>query len=178
MQRRSLLRTTALTLGAGLAGCSRLGQRPEVRMDSGRATLHPATELYIANGLQPDGDDRVFSTITPDESPELVGPDAENSIADRLRNPGIDDQFHVVVQLRSTPAAPMSIWPVAGGAFGWRDRSTLHVDVEVEPWGSPDRIDDEELRSAEELVYTGVWDLTPAPDTLPEDLVLELATRG
>ena len=175
MQRRSLIGTTALALGVGLAGCSRLGTRPEVRMGSGSGTLHPADERYIANGLQPDGDDRVFSAIAPDEAPELVGPDAENPIADRLRNSGVDDQFHVIVQLRSTPNAPMSLWPIAGSAFEWHGRSTLHVDVEVQPWGS-DRID-EEHRSAKELVYMGVWDLTPAPDDLPKDLVLELATR-
>lgn len=182
MQRRSLLGTAALALGTGLAGCSRLGARPEVRAHSGRGTLHPADELYIAHGLQPDGRGLVYTTVAPDEAPELLGPDAGTPVADALRHPTPDDEFHVVLQLRSTRDAPMLLRPEAGNAFEWRDRSTLAVTVVVEPWGSLDRVDDqnlrEKLRSADELVYTAVWDLTPAPADLPEDVVLELATRG
>lgn len=150
-------------------------------MESGVGVLHPADELHVANGLQPHGDDRVFATVAPDEAPELVGPDANYSIAEALERSAAADQFHAVVQLRSTPEAPMSIRPVGGSGFEWREE-TLHVTVDVEPWGSLDRIDDDDrreaLRSADELVYTSVWDLSPTPDDLPENLTLELATRG
>lgn len=150
-------------------------------MDSGSATLHPATELFIANGLQPDGDDRVFVRATADESPELLGPAAEGQIADTLRNPGTD-QFHIVVQLRSTPDGPMELWPTTGGAFDWTDESTLRATVDVRPWGQLDRIDDEgereQLHNADELVFTAVWSLTPAVDELPEEVQLYVASRG
>lgn len=181
MRRRDLLRGVPATALAGTAGCLGTG-RPAVRMDSGSGTLHPATELYVANGLQPDGDDGVFVEATADESPELVGPDAEGTLADTLRHPHVDDRFHVVVQLRSTPDGPMELWPASGGAFDWPDRTTLRATVEVRPWGSFDRIDDEvqreRLRAADELVFTAVWSLVPALDELPPEVALRLATRG
>jgi hypothetical protein len=150
-------------------------------MERGFGTIHPADELHIAHGLQSGGTSRVFTNVVPDEAPEWVGPAAEDTIADRLGGRGTENQFHAIVQLRSTLNAPMRLQPTAGSAFDWRGRSTLRMYAEVHPWGSLDRIDDEErresLRSAEELVYTSLWDLAPVPDDLPEELVLELATR-
>lgn len=183
MKRRSLLGTTALALGSSLAGCSQIGARPDVRMSSGYGTLHPADERHIAHGLQSDGDSRVFTEVTPDEAPEWIGPDAGTSIVDRFRDPDVDEPFHLAVQLRSTPDAPMSIHPIPGRrAFEWHDRSTLRARFDVQPWGSFDRIDDEErreeLRSAEGLVYTSVWDLTPASDNIPADVIVELDSHG
>jgi hypothetical protein len=176
MHRRSLLGSTALLLGSGLAGCTRLDARPEVRIDSGHSVLHPAEEQRIAGGLQPGGDEHQFTAVVPDEAPGLIGPDAGRSTANALRRAG-DDQFHVVAQLRSTPDEPLQLRPESGAAFEWRDRSTLHMDARVEPWGSFDRIDDEDLRerlrSADELVSTSVWNLTPAPDELPERLTMD-----
>lgn len=177
MKRRSLLGATALLLAPGFAGCSRLRPRPEVRMAGGHGVIHPADELYVAGGLQPGGDEHLFTAVVPDEAPDMIGPDAGRSTANALRNAGTDDQFHVVAQLRSTPDDPLQFWPAAGDAFEWRDRSTLHVDAEVRPWGSFDRIDDEDqrerLRSADELVYTTVWNLTPTPADLPERLTVD-----
>lgn len=181
MHRRALLATGATALGGGLAGCARLTGRRDVRMDSGHATLQPATERPIADGLQPDGDDRLATWVVADEAPALIGADATTTIVDTLRNKGSKPQFHVVVQLRSQPEAPKEIWPVAGDAFGWADRSTLRARAEVGPWGRLDRIDDpdrrERLRSAQSLVYTGVWTLRPAPDPLPREIILETEQR-
>lgn len=149
-------------------------------MTQGSGALHTAAERYVQNGLQPDGDDRLLVVPPPDESPDTVGPDASSSssLADTLRNPG-SDQFHVVVQLRSTPEAPMEIWAVTGqNAFEWAAEDTLRGTVEVRPWGGFDRIDDpaerERLASATELVFTGVWTLEPELDTLPETVELGL----
>jgi len=177
MQRRSLLAATALPLASGLPGCTRLTGPPNVRMAGGHGVLHPVDEQYVVGGLQPGGDDDLFTAVAPDEAPDLVGPDADRSTANALRNAGTDDQFHVVAQVRSTPDEPLDFWPAAGDAFEWRDRSTLHVVAELRPWGSLDRIDDEDqregLRSADELVYTTVWELTPTPDSLPERLTVD-----
>lgn len=180
MRRRALLKCVpALTL-PGVAGCTGLS-RPTIRMDSGRGTLHPATDLDINNGLQPGGNDRVYATVTADEAHRIVGPDANRTIAEPLENPGID-QFHIVIQLRSSPDAPMSIGLAPGSSFTWTSRSTLRVTVTIEPWGSLDRIDADELRerlrSADELVYTGVWSLTPAVDSISDTVELRLPARG
>lgn len=178
--RRTYLAALGTGVLTGVAGCTGTG-RPEVRLDSGSATLHPATELYIANGLQPNGENRVFVRATPDESPELIGPAAEGQIADTLRNPG-SNQFHIVVQLRSTPDSPMELWPASGGAFDWPGPKTLRSTVEVRPWGQLDRIDDdtdrERLRTADEVVFTAIWSMTPSVDELPDEVQLNLASRG
>lgn len=180
MRRRELLRAVPAAALAGAAGCTAAG-RPSVRMESGSAVLHPADERYVANGLQPDGRDRLYVAATADAAPDRVGPDAEGTVADTLRNPGLD-QFHVVLQLRSTPDGPLELWPVASSAFEWPDPSTLRATVVVEPWGSLDRIDDaarrDALRSADELVFTAVWSLAPAVDSLPDEVELVLASRG
>lgn len=180
MRRRALLTALPAMVLVSSAGCTALS-RPELRMDAGRAVLHPASEIYIANGLQADGDDRLFVKAVPDSAPDIVGPDADTAIDDVLRNPGLD-QFHIVVQLRSTPEGPMELWPAPGNRFEWADRSTLRVRVDVEPWGSLDRIEDEgrrtKLQSADELVYTGVWTVTPALDDLPSNVELVLSSRG
>jgi hypothetical protein len=152
-----------------------------VGMKQGRAQLHPATDRYLANGLQPDGDDRLLVAAIPDEAPGRVGPDANDAIADVLRNPGTD-QFHVLVQLRSTPDAPMELWPTVGDPFEWTDQSTLRATVDVEPWGSLDRIDEnaerERLATADELVWTAVWTLAPAIENPPDDVELVLQSRN
>ena len=180
MRRRALLRSIPTVAIAGIAGCTAFG-RPELQMQSGRAVLHPAAEINIKNGLLPDGDDRVFVTATADSSPDLLGPDVDQEIEDLLANSGMD-QFHIVVQLRSSPEGPIEIWPAAGHRFEWVDRSTLRVWVEVDSWGSLDRIDDAErreaLQSADELVYTAVWSLSPALDQLPAEVELVLKSRG
>lgn len=179
MRRRTLLGSLPALALVGSAGCSAL-QRPDVRLDSGSGRLHPTTDDVIANGLQPGGDANLFVTAAPDEAPDLLGPDAEGAIADALRNAGLD-QFHVVVQLRSTPAAPMELWPEHGDAFDWPDRSTLRASVVVEPWGSIDRIDDDEerkaFREADDLLFTAVWSLTPGLDDIPSEVALRLAAE-
>jgi len=87
----------------------------------------------------------------------------------------------VVLQLRSDPTAPTAIAPAIGGGLGWADRDTLRAHVAVEPWGPLDRVDDEErrerLRSADELVYTTVWAVTPGVDDPPETVELVLESR-
>jgi hypothetical protein len=113
----------------------------------------------------------VFATAAADSAPDLVGADAEGSVADTLRNPSLEDPFHLVAQVRSTPAEPrgISLVPVA---FSWQDRSTLRARLTTEPWGSLDDIDPErrrrELQEADELVYSAVWSVEPRVDPLPE----------
>lgn len=170
MQRRSLLQTTALSLAGSVAGCATLAPRPDIRMVSGSGILHAATDSVIADGLQAGGEERTYATIVPDEAPDRLGPDADDGIVDTLQNPGAQDQCHGIVQLRSTPDDPKELWPVTGDAFSWQGRSTIQAEVDIDSWGA-DRLD-EELRSASELVFTGVWDLRPRPADLP-DLVLQ-----
>lgn len=183
MRRRTLLRSVPALAVVGTAGCSALGAsaRPELDMKTGSGVLLPATDSVLADGLDPGGTDRVFVTATADEAPDVVGPDAPDGIESTLRNRNLD-AFHVVVQLRSSPAGPTSLWPARRDPFDWPERWRLRATVSVEPWGSIDRIDDEDLRetlrSAEELVFTGVWTLSPAVDDLPETVELELATEN
>jgi hypothetical protein len=164
---------------SSIAGCSSRGNT-DVEMDRGRARLHPATDRYVANGLQPNGDDRLFVAAVPDEAPSRVGPDATDSIAEALQYAG-NDQFHLVVQLRSTPDGPMELWPAVRDPFEWTTQSALRVTVDVEPWGSLDRVDDEDRRkrlaTANELVWTAVWSLTPNVEDLPDDVELVLDSR-
>ena len=180
LSRRKYIAGLGMGILSGAAGCLGNG-RPQVRLDSGSATLHAASERYIANGLQPNGDNHVFVTATGDESPELIGSAAKGTLADKLRNPG-SDQFHIVIQLRSSPDGPMELWPSPGRAFEWPDQSTLRATVIVEPWGPFERIDDEtereRIRRADELIFTAVWSLTPGLDELPDDVQLLLASRG
>lgn len=180
MRRRALLRTAPVALLSGVAGCSAPGT-PDVEMSQGTARLHPATERYVASGLQPDGEQPLFVAAVPDEAPDRVGADAPDSIAQTLRYEG-GDQFHVVVQLRSTPDAPMALWPTIGSPIEWANSSTLRVTVDVEPWGALDRIDDdadrERLATADELVWTAVWSLTPAIETLPDTVEFVLDARN
>lgn len=180
MRRRTLLQTVPVAALSGIAGCSGLGN-PDLKMDHGSARLHPVTDHYLANGLQPDGDDDLFAAAVPDEAPDRVGPDATDSIADALAHAGTD-QFHVLVQLRSTPDAPMELWPAPGDPFEWTNRSTLRVTVDVEPWGSIDRIDDEQRRerlaTADELVWTTIWSLKPTVENPPDDVELVLQSRN
>lgn len=171
MERRSLLHTTALSLCAGLTGCAQLSPPPEVRMVSGSGTLHAATDRVITDGLTADGEERMYATIVPDEAPERLGPDADDSIVDTLQNPGAEEQFHGIVQLRSPPDDPKEIWPVTGSEIEWQGQSTIQVEVDIDSWGT-DRLDNE-LRTAQELVYTGIWNFRPRPAALPTELVLQ-----
>lgn len=179
MRRRTFLRSISVAALVGAAGCSSFG-RSEVRMDSGSAIIHPATDQYITNGLQPDSNNRVFATAVADESPAWIGPDAESTIADPLQNQGAD-QFHVIVQLQSSSEAPISLQPAFSSPFEWPNRSTLRVTVQVKSWGSLDRLDDKTLRkrltSADELIYTAVWSLTPNLENLPRTVELLLQSQ-
>lgn len=174
MRRRSLLRvagTAAVGGTVALAGCAAL-TRPDLRAEFSVGVLHPADEQYVVGGLRPGGDARVFATAAADSAPERVGADAGGPVADTLRNPGIEDKFHVVVQLRSTPAAPRGLAFSTTERFSWQDRSTLRVRLVPEPWGSLADVEPDDsrraLRSADELVYTVVWSVVPAVDPLPE----------
>ena len=174
MRRRALLRAAGSAAVGGtvaLAGCTALG-RPELFAGDASGTLHPASEEYVAGGLEPGGDTRVFATAAPDSAPDLVGADADYSFADTLRNPGLDDAFHVVAELRSTPDEPRSFDIGETDQFSWRDRSTVRARLATEPWGSLDDIDPErrrrELQGADELVFSVVWSVTPQADPLPE----------
>jgi hypothetical protein len=174
MRRRSLLRSAGVAAVGGtvaLAGCTAL-TRPDLSTDSATGVLHSADDVYVVDGLQPGGDRRVFATAAPDSAPALVGADADGGFGDTLRNPGLEDAFHVVAQVRSTPDEPRGIALSVGDLFSWQDRSTLRVRLATEPWGPLDDVDPErrrrELETADELVYSVVWTVTPAVDPLPE----------
>jgi hypothetical protein len=173
MRRRALLRAAGSAAVGGtvaLAGCTALG-RPELSAGDASGTLHPADEEYVAGGLEPGGDARVFATAASDSTPDLVGADAEGSVADTLRNPSLEDPFHIVAQVRSTPAEPRGI-SLAGVAFSWRNRTTLRVRLPTEPWMPLEEVDPEqrrrELQEADELVFSAVWSVEPGVDPLPE----------
>lgn len=165
-------------IGAGgltaIAGCS---SQTTIRMDSGMGTIHPADELHIAHGLQPDGNANVFARVVPDQAPEYVGPAASTYLRDTLQNPA-PEVFHVIIQIRSTPEGPIEL---SLDDVRRRNQKTIDCAVTVAPWGSFSRIDDTELRerlqSADELVYTSVWSLTPSPKQLPETVHLSLTHR-
>lgn len=176
MRRRALLTTLPTTFV--LAGCSALST-PELRFSRGVGILEPAVDRQISTGLQPGGDGRVFTTVAADESPELVTDETDEEIDGIIRQDG-GDLIHLITQLRSTPDGPMELLPAPGGDIRIDD-NTFVVPVTVEPWGSFDRIDDEEererLRTAEELVYTGVWSLEPELRSPPADVSLRLSHR-
>ena len=181
MQRRSVLGMLGLGLTGGVAGCSSAQSRPSVELDSTVGITHPATESYIVDGLAANGDNRVFTQVTGDAAPELVGPDATHPVNNRLRGRGHEDQFHLIVQLRSTPDAPLVLWPMrhreVPDRVELRDDSTLVAQVDVYSDIHRNERIHGELPEAEELVHTSVWSLTPTIDPLPEDVRLQLATR-
>jgi hypothetical protein len=174
MHRRALLRaagTAAVGGTVALAGCTALG-RPELSAGSASGVLHPADEEYVAGGLDPGGDDRLFATAAADSAPDLVGADADYTFADTLRNPGLEDAFHVVAQVRSTPDEPRSFDIGETDQFSWQDRSTIRARLATEPWMPLEEVDPErrrrELREADELVFSAVWSVKPKVDPLPE----------
>lgn len=177
MRRRTLL--TALPTTLTLTGCSALSA-PELRVNRGIGILEPAADRQISDGLQPGGDDRVFAIVTADESPELVTDETDEDIDGIIRQDG-GDLIHLITQLRSTPDGPMELALTPGGDIQI-DADTLIVPVIVESWGSFERIDDEQererIRTAEELIYTGVWSLEPEPQSIPTDVSLRLSHRG
>jgi hypothetical protein len=173
MRRRALLRaagTAAVGGTVALAGCTALG-RPDLDAGFAIGTLHPADEEFITGGLRAGGDSRVFATAVPDSAPERIGADADAGLGDVLRNPASEAQFHVVAQLRSTPADPQRIALGTFQRFSWRDWSTLRVRLATEPWGSLADIDPEsrrrEFQPADELLYTVLWSVKPKVDPLP-----------
>jgi hypothetical protein len=173
--RRDLLATAGAGSLAALAGCSN-PLRPEIRLAGGFGTIHPGSDIVIANGLVPGSGD-VYATVVPDEAPDRVGPDAATEVVDRLSNASTEDIFHLVVQVRSLPAAPISlrVWDVE-----LRNRRTLRAEVGVDSWDVLDNVEGaerERLESAESLVYTTIWSVTPSVSPLPEDVELELAQR-
>jgi hypothetical protein len=173
MRRRTLL--AALPAAVALGGCSAVAT-PDIRPDSGSGHLRPASRLQIAHGLQPDSDDRVYATVAPDEARDLVTEDTDDQLVDTLSNDG-GDVFTLVTQLRSTPESPMALWLAPFGEV-WREGDTLHADVSVEPWAGTLEDADGSLRTAEELVYTAVWNMTPEPRSLPKHVALHLYHRG
>jgi hypothetical protein len=73
------------------------------------------------------------------------------------------------------------LWPTTDDPFEWSNQCTLRIIVDVEPWGSTNRIDDEtereRLATADELVWTTIWSLKPAVETHPDDVELVLDAR-
>jgi hypothetical protein len=174
MRRRALLRAAGSAAVGGtvaLAGCTAF-DRPELSAGDATGVLHPADEEHVPGGLNPGGDDRLFATAAPDSAPDLVGADADYSFADTLRNPGLEDAFHVVAQVRSTPDEPRSFDIGETDQFSWADRSTIRARLATEPWMPLEEVDPEqrrrELREADDLVFSAVWSVEPGVDPLPE----------
>ncbi|WP_336001148.1 hypothetical protein [Halorientalis halophila] len=188
VSRRDLLAAGAgglVTLGVTSAFGARgaLG-RPAVRLTGGHAYVHPAADRAIENGLQPDGDDDAYVTVVADEAPAVAGPDLDPNVRERLETAETDEEggvFHAVIQTRSTPESAYYLTPAGLGDPYWRGRDTLVFPVAVESWGSLDDIDDgaegERLRSADELVTTSIWSVTPSLRTLPSTVDLAQVHR-
>lgn len=155
MRRRRLLACVAT---AGVAGC--LGDsRPELRIRSGAGRLHAAADDYLADGLDPGGEQTTYAATVPDRAPDAVGADAADSLATRLRG-GSGDVFHVLTQLRSPPAEPLRFG--TSQAVAW-DNGTVRLTTTAQP-AEPDG----RLATADELVYTAVWSVEPSLEELPE----------
>ncbi|WP_424016955.1 hypothetical protein ACOZ4N_13850 [Halorientalis pallida] len=183
---RSLSRRDLLAAGAGslltLGATSALG-RPSVRLTGGHAYLHPAADRAIDNGLQQDGEEQAYVTLVADEAPDVAGPDLDPDIRERLETPETDEEggvFHAIIQTRSTPESPHYLTPAGLRDPYWRGRGTLVFPVTVEEWGSLDGMDDdkrEALQSAEELVTTSIWGVTPALNFFPNNVDLAQVHR-
>lgn len=184
---QSLSRRDVLAAGVGslltLGATSALG-RPSVRLAGGHAYLHPATDRAIANGLQPGSDDEAYVTVVPDEAPDAAGPDLDEGVRETLETPETDEEggvFHAIIQTRSTPESAYYLTPAGLADPYWRGRDTLVFPVAVEPWGSLDEIDDraerERLRSADELVTTSIWSVTPSLYYFPSHVDLAQVHR-
>ncbi|MEZ3117582.1 hypothetical protein RYH80_16825 [Halobaculum sp. MBLA0147] len=169
MRRRALLTRLGTAVGSGLlAGCVGIG-RPTVRVSRGTSTIHPGDEQWIDGGLDPSGDRETFATLVPDRAPEWIGADADTGIADTLRNAGVAEQFHLVVEHQTDPREPRSVVPTHGDDPEWDGRDELVVPVTHDPWGGDSFADDEVPESA---VATGVWTLEPGFDDLPDEVRL------
>jgi hypothetical protein len=184
---RTLSRRDVLAAGAGslltLGAKSSIG-RPSLRFDGGSAYVHPAGDRTIDNGLDEDGDADTFVTIVADEAPSVAGPDLRSSFREKLETPDTDEEggvFHAIIQTRSTPASPYYLSPVSLRGPRWRGRDRIVFPVTIEPWGSLDGIDDEargdRLRSAEKLVTTAIWSVTPSLRSLPAHVDLAQVHR-
>ena len=91
-----------------------------VRIDQGMGMVHPVSEQHLDKSLQPSESEQQFATAIPDEAPEWVRPDANQSLADRLTGRHeTDDAFHLIVQLRSSPETPRRLWPITGTTLRW-----------------------------------------------------------
>jgi hypothetical protein len=184
---RKLSRRDLLAAGAGslltLGATSALG-RPSVRLTGGHADLHPAADRAIDNGLQQDGEEQAYVTLVADEAPAVAGPDLDPEVRETLKTAETDEEggvFHVIIQTRSTFESAYYLTPAGLRDPYWRGRDTLVVPVTVEEWGSLDGIDDdarrERLRSAEELVTTSIWGVTPALHVFPSNVDLAQVHR-
>lgn len=165
MRRRTLLGSAAGVV-VGTAGCLG-GSQPDLSIRTGAGTLHPASQQYITDGLEPGGDRSAYAAVAPDEAPDLVGADASTPIARRLRRGGAD-QFHIVTQLRSTPAAPLRFG--TSQAVSWEEGRTVRLTTTVETATDLDAT----LNSASQLVYTAVWGIEPELEELPDEAELQL----
>lgn len=141
-------------------------------MSQGTSTVHPGDERWIDGGLEPDDDRETFATLLPDRAPEWIGPDADTGVADTLRNAGLDEQFHRLVQHRTDPTEPRSVVPTHGDDPEWNGRDELVVPVTSDSWAGGPFADEE---TPAEAVATGVWTLEPGLDELPSDVRLRFA---
>jgi len=127
VQRRRVLAGAAALVG--LTGC--LGDsRPELSLHTGVGRLHPASERYLTDGLEPGGVRSEYAAAVPDTTPEAVAPAAPDSLAERLRGDREAAQFHVLTELRSTPTEPLRFG--TGQAVDWAD-GALRFTTNVTP---------------------------------------------
>lgn len=166
MQRRRVLAGAAALVG--LTGC--LGDsRPELSLHTGVGRLHPASERYLTDGLEPGGVRSEYAAAVPDATPEAVASAAPDSLAERLRGDREAAQFHVLTELRSTPTEPLRFG--TGQAVGWAD-GALRFTTNVTP---VEKLEGR-LAAADELVYTAVWSVRPGLEELPDEVELVVET--
>ena len=101
----------------------------------------------------------------PAAQPTYLGPDVPSGITPHLESDG--DEFAVLAQIRF----PRRLSILTRNGVGWRERDTLRVPIDTEPFdlSRPDDPDERDrFRAADELRYTLVLTLEPGVDPLPD----------
>jgi len=176
--RRTVLKLAGVGCLAAFAG--RAFAYPDVRLNGGAGTLHPAADRYLSERLLPEGES-LGATLVAGTDEDRVGPDASDGVRRALSDPGWfqnDDAttYRLVVQYRSTPARPRGL---ALRDVEWEGAWTLAFEAALSEWSPLEDIDGEEgerLRSADELVYTSVWAVSAPVGALPKPSI-DVAAR-
>jgi|GEM_PF-5807836 len=159
--RRTLLKAGGLIALGAVAG--RTFAYPDVELEYGVGTLHPASDRVLAADALGDGAHP--AAFVRGDGTYLSGPDASEPVRRALSE---SDTVRIVSRHRSTPDNPEGLF---FRRVTWDGVWTLAVDADVRPWSALDNVDGERgerLRSADELQYTTVWTLSTGLSGLPD----------